>query len=72
MLSEKKRIIEMVDMYSGIKKEDSGMIFKKKVTMEACPKCGDLGRIDKDQEEGKVSLICPGCGHHYYKKGEVN
>ena len=33
--------------------------------MFTCPKCGALGIIDKDQFEGKVSMICPStCGFH--------
>ena len=28
-----------------------------------CPWCGDLGNIDKDQYEGKVSIQCD-CGFH--------
>ena len=35
--------------------------------LERCPRCKCLGSIDEEQEEGKVSLICPICGHHYYK-----
>jgi len=37
------------------------------IEMERCPKCKCLGTIDEEQESGKVSLICPTCGHHYYK-----
>lgn len=35
---------------------------------EKCPKCGSLGRIDEEQKNGKVSIICSECGHHYIKK----
>jgi len=39
---------------------------KREWIFEKCPKCGTVGRIDKEQEEGKVSIICT-CGNHYYK-----
>ena len=34
-----------------------------------CPKCGSFGHIDKDQAEGKVSIICSNmaCGYHETK-----
>ena len=35
---------------------------------EECPKCNALGRIDKEQAEGSVSIICSECGHHYHRE----
>lgn len=29
-----------------------------------CPGCGVWGDLDDDQYVGKVSVICPECGHH--------
>lgn len=34
---------------------------------ERCSNCGALGRIDEDQAEGRVSIICSECGYHYIK-----
>ena len=34
---------------------------------ERCPKCGQLGKIDEEQLNGKVSIICV-CGYHYFKE----
>ena len=30
-----------------------------------CRECGAGGMIDKDQAEGRISIICEGCGAHY-------
>ncbi|GAH96152.1 unnamed protein product [marine sediment metagenome] len=32
--------------------------------MEKCPECGALGKIDEEQLQGKVSIICSECGNH--------
>jgi len=32
-----------------------------------CPKCKNRGRIDKEQAEGKVSILCENCGYHETK-----
>ncbi len=32
-----------------------------------CPNCGALGKIDEDQLQGTVSIICSECGHHYFR-----
>jgi len=32
-----------------------------------CPKCKDYGYIDKEQAEGKVSVLCENCGYHETK-----
>jgi len=29
-----------------------------------CPGCGTMGKVDKDQVEGKVSIVCPECEYH--------
>ena len=45
-------------------------VSQEKITLtelERCPECGALGRIDQEQLEGKVSIRCSECGHHYYK-----
>ena len=34
---------------------------------EKCLRCHCLGKIDREQEAGTVSCICPTCGFHYYK-----
>ncbi|KKN03817.1 hypothetical protein LCGC14_1103900 [marine sediment metagenome] len=34
-----------------------------------CPKCNELGAIDEEQADGKVSIVCPNCDFH--KTGEV-
>ncbi len=39
--------------------------------LETCPKCGIVGLMDEDQAAGDVSLVCPSCDHHYYKKKEA-
>ncbi len=39
--------------------------------VETCPECGLVGLMDEDQESGKVSLVCPSCGHHYFRKKEA-
>jgi len=33
-----------------------------------CPACGSLGRIDRSQYEGEVSIICTDCAFHGYRK----
>lgn len=33
-----------------------------------CPKCGTLGRIDLEQKENRVSIVCPECGWHGYAR----
>ena len=40
---------------------------EEKFYWEKCPECGQLGRIDEEQKDGKVSIICS-CGAHYYKE----
>jgi hypothetical protein len=35
---------------------------------EECPECGALGKIDRDQYMGDVSIICSLCGHHYQRE----
>jgi len=40
----------------------------RKWIFEKCPECGTVGRIDEEQEQGKVSIICT-CGNHYYRSG---
>lgn len=35
---------------------------------EECPECGALGKIDRDQYMGDVSIICSECGHHYQRE----
>ena len=35
---------------------------------ERCPECGALGKIDEEQFQGKVSIICSECRHHYYQE----
>ena len=35
---------------------------------EECPKCRALGKIDRDQYMGDVSIICSECGHHYQRE----
>ena len=32
-----------------------------------CPGCGDKGHIDKEQAEGKISILCENCGYHETK-----
>ena len=32
-----------------------------------CPKCKGHGYIDKEQAEGKVSVLCENCGYHQTK-----
>lgn len=29
-----------------------------------CPDCGEMGAIDDDQAEGRVSIVCPSCPFH--------
>jgi len=41
------------------------------VELERCPECGDLGFIDDDQRDGRISIICSGCGHHYHKETKI-
>jgi len=38
---------------------------------EKCPKCGAIGKIDADQAEGRTSIICSECEHHYYRGSET-
>ena len=38
---------------------------------ERCPSCGALGKIDEEQHQGKVSIICSECGHHYFRDPEA-
>lgn len=33
-----------------------------------CPKCGSLGRVDEEQNEGRMSIVCTECGWHGYKE----
>ena len=35
---------------------------------EECPRCRALGKIDRDQYMGDVSIICSLCGHHYQRE----
>ena len=32
-----------------------------------CPECRAMGKIDEEQDLGKVSIVCP-CGWHGYSK----
>ncbi len=34
---------------------------------DRCPSCGALGKIDEEQLQGKVSIECSECGHHYHR-----
>jgi len=36
--------------------------------LEKCPECGALGKIDEEQLQGKVSIICSECGNHYQRE----
>ena len=37
-----------------------------------CPGCKGLGRIDQEQADSKVSIICTQCGWHgYVSEGEL-
>jgi len=38
---------------------------------ERCPKCGSLGKIDKEQKQGIVSIICSECGYHYHSSAST-
>lgn len=42
----------------------------EELAWERCPRCKSLGRIDRDQEEEKVSIVCSECGHHYYRTAD--
>jgi len=33
-----------------------------------CPECKGRGNVDREQYEGKVSIICVNCGWHGYRK----
>ena len=35
---------------------------------EECPECGALGKIDREQYLGDVSVVCSLCGNHYFKE----
>lgn len=47
--------------YRLVEKEyrtDSNFAFVK------CPSCGSIGKIDREQFEGKISIICSTCDWH--------